>query len=162
MNAAHWHLVLNHIPVLGTLFGIPFLVIGMIRHKRVLIISSYWVFFIVALLTIPTFLTGDPAEEVIERLPGVSRTLIHDHEEAADPTFVVMLVLGAVALIGLFAERFKEPVRKTTAAVVLILSLVAAGMTAWTANLGGDIRHPEIRKDFVVPPGAGTEQGETD
>lgn len=162
MNAAHWHLVLNHIPVLGTLFGIPFLVIGLIRHNRALIMSSFWVFFVVALLTIPTFLTGDPAEEVIERLPGVSRTLIHDHEEAADPTFVVMMVLGAVALIGLFSERFKESLRKTTTAVVLILALVAAGMTAWTANLGGDIRHPEIRKDFVVPPEAGADHGDTD
>lgn len=162
MNAAHWHLVLNHIPVLGTLFGIPFLVIGLLRRDHELIKSSYWVFFIVALITIPVFLTGEPAEEVIERLPGVSRTLIHEHEEAAEPTFIVMMVLGAVALIGLFSERFKESLRRTTVAVVLIGALVGAGLAAWTANLGGDIRHPEIRKDFVVPTEMGSEEGETD
>jgi hypothetical protein len=32
MNEAHWHLLLNHTPILGSLFGLLLLAIGMLRH----------------------------------------------------------------------------------------------------------------------------------
>ncbi|WP_262708252.1 hypothetical protein [Hymenobacter persicinus] len=37
-----------------------------------------------ALLTIPTQLTGEGAEKVVEDRPSVTHALIHEHEEAAE------------------------------------------------------------------------------
>jgi hypothetical protein len=44
---------------------------------------SLGIFIIVALLAIPAYLTGEPTEELVENLPGVSKSSIEQHEEAA-------------------------------------------------------------------------------
>jgi hypothetical protein len=55
----------------------------------------------------------------------------------------MLLGVGVVALVGLAGLRAK-PVPQWFGVALLILSLPAAGMMVWTANLGGLIRHPEI------------------
>ena len=44
---------------------------------------SCYVFVLMALLTIPVYLTGEGAEEIVEHLPGVPHELIEEHEESA-------------------------------------------------------------------------------
>ncbi len=34
---------------------------------------------------------------------------------------------------------------------MLVLSLIVGAWVSWTSYLGGHIRHPEARPDFVVP-----------
>ena len=81
---------------------------------------------------------------MIERLPGVSKTLIDAHEDAALQAFVFMEITGAVAWLGLWQlRRFSRPTRGNLW-TVLVLSLVTFGLMARAANLGGEIRHPEI------------------
>ena len=51
------------------------------------------------------------------------------------------------------AQYLLEAGLLTAAALIIALALVAAGILAWTANLGGKIRHPEIRDgDGSIPP----------
>ncbi|MFC7671286.1 hypothetical protein ACFQT0_30695 [Hymenobacter humi] len=85
MNQAHWHLLLNHAPILGSLFGLVLLLLAVaLRLQPVLLRTGLVTLIVAALLTIPTQLTGDGAEEVVEDQPGVSEPLIHEHEEAAE------------------------------------------------------------------------------
>jgi hypothetical protein len=37
-------------------------------------------FVLTALLALPVYFTGEPAEKVVERLPGVTEPLIEEHE----------------------------------------------------------------------------------
>jgi hypothetical protein len=34
MNPAHWHLMLNHVPVLGTAFGMALIAWALVRRAR--------------------------------------------------------------------------------------------------------------------------------
>ena len=45
------------------------------------------------------FLTGEPAEEVVGHLPGISEQAIEEHEEAAE---VAAIVTGFAGLLGLW------------------------------------------------------------
>ena len=42
-------------------------------------------------------------------------------------------------------------------AFTLVLSLATSGLMGWTANLGGQTRHTEIRADFNAPAETETE-----
>lgn len=144
MNIAHLHLILNHLPVIGLLFALALLGWGLARRNQTLMKASLVCLVAVALFTIPAFLTGEPAEKIAKPLPGTSNIHLEQHEDAAKAALVVTLVAGGTALLSLLLFRTKA-IAAWCGASVLLLTLVAAGLMAWTANLGGKVRHPEIR-----------------
>jgi uncharacterized membrane protein len=152
MNPAHLHLMLNHIPVLGTAFCMALVGWALIQKSEELKRVSLGAFVIVALLAIPAYLTGEPAEEVIEHLSGVSEATIEEHEDAATFAFAGVLAVGAAALGGLVFHWRAKPAPNWIVVVVLVLSVIVFAMMIRTANLGGLIRHPELRSDFRAQP----------
>ena len=145
MDWTHIHLLLNHVPVLGVIFGFLLLAYAFIKKDRGLQQVSLLVFVITALLSVAVYLTGEPAEETVEHLAGVSEMSIEKHEEAALIAMVGATSLGAIAIGAFLASRWTKAIAKTLVAVALIGSLIVSGVMAWTANLGGQIRHSEIR-----------------
>jgi hypothetical protein len=149
MNWAHIHLMLNHIPLIGIGFTVLLFVIALIRNSKELINLSLIFTIIVALWAIPAYLTGEPAEEIVEELPGISHNLIEEHEEMAEKAFIFMEIVGALALITLIVKTYSQKLGRWLMSITLIGLIVGGGMIAWTANLGGRINHPEIRSKAV-------------
>lgn len=148
MDPTHLHLLLNHFPILGTLFGLGLLAYGLINDNESITKSGLVIFVLIALITIPVFLTGEPAEETVEDIPGVSHDLIHDHEELAEVAIWVMELLGLLALITIRIMIKKNKYRKYFQYITLILGLTVFGLMAQVGNLGGEIMHSEIRDNF--------------
>lgn len=126
MNPAHVHLLLNHIPVVGIWLGIALYLVALVRKPEWRSLSL-GVFALMAVLTIPAYLSGEPAEEMIHGLPGVSEATVEAHEEAAVPALIAMLVLGAVAAGGLMRFRAAASWPRGYGWIVLILALIAGG-----------------------------------
>lgn len=147
MNLAHIHLILNHIPLIGMGVTVLLLIVALLRRSKELTIVSLIFVVLVALWAIPVYLTGEPAEEIIEEMTGVSENLIEEHEEQAEAAFIVTEITGALALIALLVSLYSDRFRQKLAVLTLIALLISGGLMAWTANLGGKIRHPEIRSD---------------
>ena len=145
LSPVHIHLLLNHIPVIGVFIGLFVLLYGTVKKSEDIKRASLLLFLLFALISIPVYLTGEPAEEVVEDLPGVSHDFIEEHEESALFSFISILALGLLSLIGLVVRNQK------IYSVCLILALIAGGLVSWTANLGGQIRHSEIRSGAEVP-----------
>lgn len=144
MNWAHLHLLSNHVPVLGTVFGLGLLAYALIRRSEVLQRAALNTFVAVALVAVPVYFTGEPAEEVVERAAGVSKGTIDAHEASALISLIGVELLGVVALVGLVTGSRGRRVSPKIARVMLAVSLATAVSMAWTANLGGRIRHPEV------------------
>jgi uncharacterized membrane protein len=161
MNTAHWHLMLNHIPILGALIGTLVIAGGTILGRNAAIRRTGLLILVgSAVLAIPAFLTGEGAEEIAERLPGVTENSMDHHEELGENFFRLMIVLGLLALLTLIADW-----RKLRAAGWLYYTVLAFGVAAsvyskTVATSGGEIRHTEIRQDAGVAAGeaAGGEQ----
>jgi uncharacterized membrane protein len=151
MNPAHVHLLLNHIPVLGTGFGLILLIVAILRKSEELRKACLGTFVVITLLAIPAYLTGDPAENVVKNLPGVSKSIIEAHDDAASASLIVLSILGVVSLVGCILVWMSRPTPQWFTILLLALSLIATGMMAWTANLGGQIRHSEVRSEAVTP-----------
>jgi hypothetical protein len=145
MNTAHLHLILNHIPVVGTFISLGLFGFALWKRSEESKGTALGLLVITAILAVPAFLTGEPAEGVVKALPGVSQAIIEQHEEAAHGAFIALCILGGVALAGLFWFRRGRLVPLWFSSVVLAGSLLVGGWMAWTANLGGQIRHSEIR-----------------
>lgn len=145
MNGAHAHLLINHLPIFGLFFAFLLLLVAFFRRSRELQIVALCGTLLVAVGTIPAYLTGEPAEHVVEEMPGVEHDLIEEHEEAAEVSFIVVELLGVMALGGLLFHRGGGSMPRWYGALMLLVTMAAAGLIGWTSNLGGEIRHPEIR-----------------
>ena len=149
MNATHLHLMLNHLPVLGTIFGLGLLAFGLWRKSNELKKTALGVIVVVSLAAVPVYLTGEPAEEGVESLAGVSKSGMEEHEEAAAAAFTGIMVLGATALGGLILFRRGRALPNWFSGSLLVACLSVSGLMGWVANLGGQIRHSELRADNI-------------
>lgn len=144
MNYPHVHLLLNHIPVLGTGFAFLLLAAGLWRKSDDLRRAALVLFVLVALVAIPTYLTGEPSGEILVKQGAVSSWQIERHDSAAEVALTAMECLGALSLICLFLEWRKLAAERPLRLLTVAVAVVVIGLMAWTANLGGQIRHPEL------------------
>ena len=147
MDATHLHLVLSHFPIIGTIIGIVILAYGKISKNIEAQKIALATFVLMAISTIPVFLTGEGAEETVEQIAGISEQLIENHEELAEKAIWLMGVLGILSIISFFAIIKKLSFAKTITLITLIVSLGTFGIFAQVGNLGGQIRHSEIRDE---------------
>ena len=143
MSIVHLHLILNHVPVIGMVFALLILGVAAWRRNDGMGRLGLVVMVGLAVVTVAVFLTGEPAEEAVERIATVSEAVIHPHEEAAEAALIVTGIAGAMALVALGAYRRRALPRWVTGAA-FTAALVATTMLGWTAYLGGPIRHTEI------------------
>jgi uncharacterized membrane protein len=143
MNAAYAHLTLNHVPVLGVVFGLALLAAAVLRRNETLRRAAWVTLVVVALFALPVYFTGDGAEKIVEDEPGVVHRTIKDHEEIALFALIGMEALGLLALAGLVLSRRGAAPPPWMGMGSLVLALVVAGLMAATAERGGRIRHTE-------------------
>ncbi len=149
MNAPQIHLMLNHLPVIGAVFATIALAVGLFWRTAALQRFALGTIVLVALAAVPVYLSGEPAEEVIEHAAGVERTVVQSHEQMAKVAMVAVQAIGLVTLIALWRHR-RRAVPVPFATILLIVMFALCGALAWTAHLGGQIRHPELRGDSVA------------
>lgn len=155
-NGAQFHMLVNHLPVVGFM-GIVLALLVTLKFKspdvrRFVLLATV----LVGLTALPSLWTGEPAEEVIENLPGVSKKLIHEHEELAEKATILAVITAGVAVFAFILQRRRPESMDKSIPAVLVLSLVATGLMGWAAHEGGLIRHPEINPDPAAAPAPDT------
>jgi len=150
MYSAHFHLLLNHWPIIGTFIGLCLFVVSLVADQDDLKQTSLAIFSFLSLLSIPAYMSGNAAQQVIKDLPGVSADMIQSHQGAALLSLIIMEITGGFALIGLWHfSRAKKTEGKSVLPgwnvfAVLVLAIVTMACMAITGNTGGEIRHPEV------------------
>ncbi|WP_298223345.1 hypothetical protein [Flavobacterium sp.] len=147
MNDAHWHLVVNHFPIIGTIFGFGILIAGLLLKNKTTINTAYFIFIVAALFAFASMSTGEGAEEMVEDLPSVGKQIIHEHEEMAEKLALVLYVLGAISILGLILNIKNHSKAKLITYLALIFGIVAVYLGKETGTTGGEVRHTEIRTD---------------
>lgn len=144
MNLVHLHLMINHFPVIGFVLTFFILVYALWSKNEQIIRAGLFLIVIVGIFSAFAYFTGEPAEEAVEHLPGISERYIEAHEEKAEIAFIFSVITSLVALATLLFS-FQKVLGKVGIASVVVLNLITSLFMGWTANLGGEIRHPEIR-----------------
>lgn len=161
MNATHIHLIISHLPIVGSILGAMVLGFAIFRENNDTKIAAYGLFILSAIGAGIAYATGEGAEESVEKLPGVMESIIERHEDFAIYSLISLIVLGVVSLAALFLNKRFVGVSKTIAVGIFFLAVVSFGLVARTGYLGGQIRHTEIR-DGVQNIDGGEANGEQD
>jgi uncharacterized membrane protein len=143
-NLVHLHLLLNHVPIIGTFIAIGLFVFALAVKSDELKHVTCALFALIGVLAIPTYLTGHLAERVMQNEPGVSQAVIATHQGAAFVALATLLVTAAFAWAGVWQYRRRARLQPWVVPGVLVFALITAGLMAVTGNTGGFIRHPEI------------------
>lgn len=162
MNAAHIHLILNHFPVLGLLFGLVVLAFGLLRKQGALKRTGLVLVVFAVAITLPVNATGEEAEKIVEQMSDRNHGLIHEHEEAAETALWLMLLTGVVAIGALVMLSRSHPRAHLLTTVTLGLGVLVFIWMVQVANLGGRISHPEIRPGFQVASPSYEEKSDND
>ena len=152
MNDAHWHLLFNHLPIVGLVFSLIALVVSLALNSRAMRQLAYVLFVITALSAIPAFLTGEPAEEQVENLLPNDEALMETHEDQGKIALWTSLGVGLLALVALYMDFKNMPGAKTLTFVLLLAGLGNVIFMYVVGNSGGQIRHTEIRSNATAAP----------
>jgi len=151
MNEAHLHLVVNHLPIIFPIVGLIVMITGFISKSEAVKRTAFMIFVFGALASIAAMTTGEGAEEIVEKINGVSESYIKTHEEIAETFALLSYILGGISLLGLWAS-FKQ---KTFSSIIAVATLVFAFVVLFfgkqTGTTGGEIRHTEIRSENTIP-----------
>ena len=149
MNQTHIHLLLNHFPIVGTLIGSVILLYSIIKKHNSGKNIGASIIVIMAIIAIPVLLTGEPAEESVEHISGISKALIHDHEEASEKAFWLMELTGLISLVAIILYKKNSAIAAKAFVIAFAFSAITFIAMAWAGNLGGKIRHPETSNTFI-------------
>jgi len=152
LNPAHLHLMVNHVPLFGTIFAALLIGWGLLRKSEDVLRVGLIVAVLIGIATWGVQLTGEPAEHALAGVQGFQRRLAHAHEEAAELAWMVTAVAGVLALVTLLQMRRRRGAARGLAIVTLLVELAGFGLVTRTALLGGEIMHPEARAGWVQPP----------
>jgi len=157
---AHLHLAINHVPIIGLAVACLSVFLGIVFHSRGALASGL-VAVLLCVGTLPVIMeTGEAAREsfvdgTID--PGMDATgnaAFKEHAHRAAATAPVIYAVGILALLALlFLIKFPRQAAWIGWAV-LLGSAIGIGLSVWTAEAGGRIRHTEFRslQDTIVVP----------
>jgi uncharacterized membrane protein len=152
MNPAHLHLVCTHLPAVGCFFSGFFLLVGILKGSEEVKRLSLWTLVLSALLGLPSYLTGNPALTELKPILAGNTEYAERHLEVAQLALAVAMVSGVVGLAGLLTFRGKRLLPGWFVMLTLLLTVATGLLMGWTSNLGGKVRHTEIRE---AAPGTG-------
>ena len=138
------HLALNHFPIILSVIGALAAILATLSPRRGTWMYAAASLTLAGVLVIPTYFTGEPAENALDGPWYIARGTIHAHEEAA---FISAILVGVVALIGALAwRRMVRYPRETSLpgslrTLLLVGSIGAAAHIYYTSLLGGRIVH---------------------
>jgi hypothetical protein len=166
MNVAHVHLLVNHLPIFGSFFLLPVLVLaGILPQQRALLGLATGFAVMTAVGAVAADQSGEGAEEVVETLPRASEGALELHEERAEVA-VASAALTAAFAVGTAAWSLRRgETSRAAVGATFVAGAVTAGAMAWTGWAGGQITHDEVRAgSAAVHPGgdAGGREGEDD
>jgi uncharacterized membrane protein len=145
VNQAHFHLIFNHIPLLFPIAALLLLVGGALCRSIAVERAAFLLFMVGSLITIPAFLSGEGAEEIVKKVSEVEEKYIEEHEESAETFAIVNYILGILSLAALLFSIYRKNLLVYAKITVLIVAGVAIYFGVLTGTTGGEVRHSEIR-----------------
>jgi len=139
------HLFLNHVPIVGLMFGLVFLVIGMRRSSAPTFLTGLRILVAIGLITVLVAVSGLVSASRLEGVAWLDASAVSKHQFAGILTLAVHLSVATASAFVLFeSSRTGGAVTPRVRKAVVALAVGALGMGLWTAELGGTIRHTEL------------------
>jgi len=155
MNPVHFHLLVNHLPVVGLLVGLVLGVLCLFIPKWPFRRLVYGLVAVSGVLGPVASQTGEGAEAAIDRSHYAypySEAYLEQHEETGEAAGLVMLVIGVLALTAWVLHTAKPRAGRWVFPAMVAVSAIGtlAGLNA--AATGGAFVHGSVRESGWVRP----------
>ena len=148
----HLHIVLNHFPLIGSVFVLGLLIASAYMKNDDMRRVSLILFVVLGLLAIPTYITGAAAGWAYQGRPDMSAQLLDAHRDAALLAFTFLGLTGIVSWLVLWRERRYGRTSNAGFIAVLALGFIALLTIIETGSLGGTVIRPELREGAMAEP----------
>lgn len=144
MNPVWLHLLVNHIPIIATSLAVLVVAVGFIVKNNTIKQVGLVLYVVTGLTVYAANFTGEPAEDKIEHIDGISKKQIHAHEEAAELMVTLTSIALALALLHLFNRPSNTAVQRWVLIAFLVVGVGASVQGVITGHEGGLIRRPDL------------------
>jgi hypothetical protein len=140
------HVVLNHLPIYGTIMGALSLAISLILRSRAAQITALILPLIAGASAYPVFLTGQRAYKTIRnQSDDAGADWLDEHMDRAEKTIGAFYFLAVLAISGLLVPIKWPKAAFPLAVLTLMAAILCSGLAVYIAQPGGRVRHPEFR-----------------
>jgi uncharacterized membrane protein len=150
-SSSHWHMLVSVFPSFGLVFVLGFYITGVLADndgtKRICLV----LFGMLALLSVPTYLSGDGSMAVLSKNPQISKEMMNAHFGWGMGAIVVLVMTGVAACVDLWRSRGAGHVFNDPLHLVLGLAIVALGLMVVANELGFEVNHRELQSAVVIP-----------
>jgi len=150
-NWSHFHLLVSVFPSVGLLFAVCFFAGAMVADKALMQRVCLFVFAGLAILGIPTYLSGAGAMDALAGRPDIPMEIAALHENWSWAAFALLAITGIVSLLVLRQSWRLERLSNNSLHLVLGLALMTLLLMAIVGELGWEIAHRELH----LPPAGG-------
>ena len=155
------HVVLNHLPIYGTIFGALALAISLILRSRAAQITALILTLIAGASAYPVFVTGQRAYKTIRnQSDDAGADWLDEHMDRAEKTIGAFYFLAALGVAGLLVPIKWPKSAFPLAVLTLIAAILCSGIAVYIAQPGGRVRHPEFRPGENPTPNSETDHHE--
>lgn len=151
MNPAQAHLLVVHVPVLGCIAGVGFLIAARLARNETLFKSACAMLLISAVGGGASFFTGPGAYEQLAVPAGPERDLVETHAALGKGAALGLVLVGLASLLALLQYPQGETPAPALRWTLLAGAVLVSALLAWTAHQGGLVSHPEIRGTDHAP-----------
>jgi uncharacterized membrane protein len=147
----HLHILLSVFPSFGLVFVLGFYITGFRADNDGVRRTCLVLFGVLALLSIPIYLSGSGAMAVLSKNPRFPKEMMNTHYGLGMAAFLALVMTGIVALVELWRSYSAHRASNDPFRLVSGLAIVALGLTAVTGELGLEMNHRELQSTIVIP-----------
>lgn len=144
MDELQIHLFFNHAPIIGVMVATLVVIIGIVTKQVAVRTTGLALYVIFALTIIPTYVSGEGAEERVENIAGINDTSIELHEDMAIVSLWATLVAAVLAGASYLAQMRTHRAARALTVAFVVVALAANVHVGLTAHEGGKIRRPDL------------------
>jgi uncharacterized membrane protein len=147
MEHPHYHLLVNHLPILLPAIGLCIMAGGLLLKSLPLQRTALVLFVVAGLTAFMAHVSGEKAEHALKNYPEISHERIEKHEEAAEPFTILTYCLGIFAAISFWVDLRKKFFARYLIYLTTAIGLLSTYFSIQTGQTGGEINHVEIRNE---------------
>jgi hypothetical protein len=147
------HVLLNHLPIYGTMLGALALAMSLVLRSRAAQITALIITLVAAASAYPVLVTGQRAYKAIRSTADdTGAEALDEHMDRAEKTIGVFYFLAALAIASLIVPIKWPKSAVPLVTLTLIVAILCSGVAVYIAQAGGRVRHPEFRPSESPTP----------
>ena len=151
------HVVLNHLPIYGSILGALALAISLILRSRAAQVTALILTLIAGVSSYPVFVTGQRAYKTIRSTSDdAGSDWLDEHMERAEKTIGAFYFLAVLAIASLIVPIKWQKSAVPLASLTLAAAILCSGIAVYIAQAGGRVRHTEFRPSETPTPASET------